>query len=501
MSKRKVISNHNFELMFYGNDPIEDYEVIDLKIDCRNKHVIRAQKNITNCVFKGKTEFQNMVISPPLVIPIIFRNCTFTHNNGDDDHLSFENIKGGRLFIEEDCNVQVKLYVMKCSFKTLEIRAQNCDHIQINAPKIDGIHIQGHPDRKMNLKSLTVSGPTNFGITNRPDKGYRFINCRDVKMTGNISFHFTPPQSIFIGNGEYQWIQFHNSKDIENLTVASDSRDHKDLTIEKLDMPYISLSGKVFVSFASIKDILMPYLVNLSGSIRFLGGRISKKMIITDAEVANFKLNDVDLSQAKMVFERSNLDGLSCSNVKWNKDYLIYAEDEAYDKTIKEENWVSVNQAKKETYRQLKQLNKSQGNKIDALNFYRNEMNAYWESIRKSKTVRWTDRTLIGINRLVSDFGQNWVRPLLLIFGVNLFFFSLMLLANYKNLHFACSIEEMSSTAFSKSVGEFFYLINPAHKFTAEYGGLLTFLDFTNRIIIGFLIYHFIKATRRYATI
>lgn len=492
MSELKVISGEEFMAMFRKQEVIDGYEVENLFIDGSGEQLLRGQKSIKNCLFKGSTTFKHFTFSSH-VIRLLFTNCRFVVNEKENNLLLFEKLETGWLDINKDCIIQTNLKIQNCGLKTLSINSEITGHTQINSPRIEGMNFAGLSDSRLKLGPVTITG------NKAKDTKMEYINFTNVEMTGNLSFMFTPPKSVFIGSGQFNWVQFQNTTDVGIVTITSQSNNMDDLSIKKLSMPYLQLKGSILVKFASIEELTFDHLINVSGSIRLLGIDITKKMILTDSELSNLKFNDVDISRAKVTFDRSNLDGMSFSNVSWRKDYKVYSTTEVLD-NHENDNDVKGYKAKRETYRQLKQLHKNQGNRIDALNFYRNEMDSYWLSTKKSSSVGISDKILVGINRFVSDFGQSWWRPLWLIFAVNMFFFSVMLLFHYKGLGITLDPENMSADAFKRCVAEFFYLINPVHKFP-EGMGLFVVVDFINRVIIGFLIYHFIKATRRYATI
>ena len=102
------------------------------------------------------------------------------------------------------------------------------------------------------------------------------------------------------------------------------------------------------------------------------------------------------------------------------------------------------------------------------------------------------DRILVFLNRWVSDFGQSWLLPLLW-----LLIFHFILFMSIFEWQFSLEL-----TDFKRGLGEYFQLLNPVHK-TPEYinSGMGLFTEFWMRVLGGFFIYHFIRATRKFAKI
>lgn len=84
--------------------------------------------------------------------------------------------------------------------------------------------------------------------------------------------------------------------------------------------------------------------------------------------------------------------------------------------------------ATKDIFRQLKFVNDKQGNHIEANNFYAMEMKKHKEDIsleplkgnRQEKFIFW-------INEKMSNFGQNYIKPILIIFALALIYYLIII--------------------------------------------------------------------------
>lgn len=145
----------------------------------------------------------------------------------------------------------------------------------------------------------------------------------------------------------------------------------------------------------------------------------------------------------------------------------------------------------KDTYRQLKIASQKNGNNIDALVFHANEMRTYWKEIRITGGIPAQDRFLVFLNRWTSNFGQSWVLPLLWLLIFN-------------GLYYVLTIRPEFSLCISdwgNGFLEMITFINPLKsmgaQLTAKENGKLFLLTILN----AYLIYHFIKATRKFGKV
>ncbi|PCJ86156.1 MAG: hypothetical protein COA57_06460, partial [Flavobacteriales bacterium] len=175
----------------------------------------------------------------------------------------------------------------------------------------------------------------------------------------------------------------------------------------------------------------------------------------------------------------------------------IYSASEIEGNSLTKEQKKKKELILREVYRQLKNLCKAQSNYIDALGFYRNEYAAYWKYIKANKKeVSFEDRFLVGLGRHVSNFGQSFIRPLIWLIIMHGILFLLLVIFNYKGFNFSFN---HSWNSFREGFGEYWYLLNPVHRFTDDMAGGLKTIDFLMRLSSGFFIYHIIRASRKFA--
>lgn len=74
-----------------------------------------------------------------------------------------------------------------------------------------------------------------------------------------------------------------------------------------------------------------------------------------------------------------------------------------------------IRDADRETFRIIKNSFDAVGNNIEANRYFSYEMNAYLKELRRNPKMNRAERWLLELNRAISDHGQNYWKPLLLI--------------------------------------------------------------------------------------
>jgi hypothetical protein len=118
-------------------------------------------------------------------------------------------------------------------------------------------------------------------------------------------------------------------------------------------------------------------------------------------------------------------------------------------------------------------------------------MKLYWKLIRIEGGIPWYDRFLVFLNRIISDFGQNWFLPLLWItITTSIFYFTIdQPTLSYKPLDIWNGILEV------------LYYVNPVRKIDENLSKAAQGLDVLFRVFNAYFIYHFIKASRKFGKV
>ena len=263
----------------------------------------------------------------------------------------------------------------------------------------------------------------------------------------------------------------------------------------------LNFSGLLTFREIEIEHFVLSNVASSSGIIRLTEVFIENAEF-EDCSISSFYWNQVHFNKM-LEIEGCDFSGLKLTNVKWlsekklsnsfldQKINLFYGlRKKGLEKrnSLFDKEELMLLQYERDTYRQLTAASIASNNHIEALDFYRNEMRLYWKEIRIKGGVKWYDRVLVFLNRWVSDFGQNWWLPLFWMFSLHTLIYFWMI-----DFHFTASW-----TDFKNGGGQYFELLNPVHKTPDYIKGFYVGLELLMRVLNGFFIYHFIRATRKF---
>lgn len=434
-----------------------------------------------NCTFFDSVFFRNVSVE---FMYFEISNCTFCQDapfhfwnstlsilkfsKNKFDNCSLHSIRTNELTIN-NCSVNKLLSMRDIDCEYAEIAHYKdylCNRIIIDSPKLKEILIES----KDSIESLLISEIQTAYISGE----YNEITIAAKDFThieiSNLAQEGIPGKPAKIGEIRFQETNFQGL-----------------LTLEDLDIENLSFQG----------------LNMTNGSVRFNEITI-KDTSIYDCTISNFYWNQVKFVNPPEIM-RSDVSELKMSNVSWQEGKRL--KNSFFDEHIPLFYWLRKKRLKKseidfkgveisdlkyqiETYRQLKAASYANHNPIEGMEFYRNEMKLYWKLIRIEGGISWYDRLLVFMNRWSSDFGQNWFLPLLWLFLFHFIFFSCIWEFNYFDNHLSGSEE----------FGQYLFTLNPVHKspsYIASGWGNVT--EFFMRVFNAYFIYHFIKATRKFA--
>jgi len=450
--------------------------VFDKEVELDLKGIDFASGNFVNCTFNFEFTILNHNAQASY---LNFTNCTFINsfeyrNSNNDSIHKFENCKFSNTRFY-DVNFE-DLIIDNCILTgSFTFYKSSIDNVSIIKPFAQPNGLIGVYSKEIELLEID---------SNDAKINVRLVEFSKAELTGTF-------KRISI-----------DAKEFESLEIIGN--DDKS-TIEKFELLGINFSGNVSVLNQFIEKLDFSYSNQKSGNF-ILTEVFIDSCAINGCTFSNFYLNQVKFNSPPN-FNESDLSNIKLSNIKWfdkirslqnsfldEKIKIFYKLRKKYlsEENVFEEDEVSDLKYQHETYRQLKVASIANHNLIDTLVFYQNEMNLYWKLIRIEGGVSWYDHLLIFLNRIVSNFGQNWFSPLMWLFIFHFIFYSSLLSWNYFGNNWSGSDE----------FGQFWVLLNPIHK-TPCYidSGMGHFTEFIMRVMGGYFIYHFIKASRKFGKV
>lgn len=236
---------------------------------------------------------------------------------------------------------------------------------------------------------------------------------------------------------------------------------------------------------------------------------------ISNSQLGKAEFHNIDFSRyANFHIGNSNLIDCSFVNIIWN---FINAFDDTdrlthtleFKISIIEKNnplrFLQTNKLRRddevilyyaklrEIYRQLKFAMSKQGDVINEQKFHGCEMDAYDKSLLWSKSL-WT-KMVIRLSKMTSDFGQSVKKPIIYLLLVHFILFIWAMSVNvFSPLHI--SFLKANWNSFWKAADLYFETINPFRK--TETGRSWVIIDLLMRIWASYMIYNFIRASRRF---
>jgi len=432
--------------------------------------------NFINCTFNGFCflECESSDLS------IIFENCRFENHSIN----IIENIECQQILFRE------------CTIGNFIIQDSKISKLSFNWGRFD------------NLDLKNITGDSCELITNR-ESDKLTIDLPYVKSV-SIESHEAQNSLFLINFAKCQVSGIFNTiilycNDFESL-ILSQKKSHGEKLSKVQNFCFKStvFKGKLLIEQFEIGTLQLQNLTGVESSLTINESTIERTHII-DCNFQEFSWNQIKFIDAPII-KRSNLRELVINDVRWpnNKklrdsklDFkipVLYNLRNHKSSIIKpkqiSENQTSDLKYEKDTYRQLKIASKNNENIHDYLLFGNYEKRLHWKLTRIEGGEKWYDFVLLFTDRFVSNFGLTWWMPLLW-----LFFFHYLLY--FISIEFDYSFDkEMLIDGFNQSI----VLINPAHS-TPDYmeDEGYQWVSLLMRISSGFFIYHFLRATRKFA--
>jgi len=413
-----------------------------------------------NCIFTGISSISEVKISD-----LKFRNCSF------NESCSIRNSEISELQIHE-CDLPEGLFSLyKVTSLTTNITWETEDpkmRLSIDVPETEDLYIAS----RGNVKMLML------------------YNVKHAEVLGSYEFLMVYTQKC-------------DSINIENY--VPNRKSDSELIYKKIyDLRQVDqiFNGKLKIEDLEIETLFL-YNVDSPHSISLIELQIVKAHFY-DVNIKSFYWNQLEFKEYLSI-ERGDLSTLKASNIQWLKGKRMshsFLDEPVPLFYLLKKKWLKVEdqydkddviqlQYERETYRQLKSAFSATNNHIESLDFYKNEMRLLWKELRINGGIPFGDRVLIFLNRWSSNFGQSWALPLLWIF-----IFHSLLYFWIINFQIKCNWSE-----FKLGFGQYFELLNPVHKTPNYVKGFAIGIEFFMRVIDGFLIYHFVRATRKFGKI
>lgn len=203
------------------------------------------------------------------------------------------------------------------------------------------------------------------------------------------------------------------------------------------------------------------------------------------------ELIDFDVNQYKYIYIESS----DLSSIKLINSFIPTSKNRISSNDITYLNHYSI-------YNNLYVSAKNQNNIKDRNRYYKASQKYLLRNLKTKFFINLPSIISNLISKLFSNYGESWIRSLIVSVILSTFFFGFYLIS-FKNIEFdfSCDGWMFFQSNYLKYTPEF---INPTHRIDfiehlrRETGEWTRFFDFLGRIIVGIGIYETIKSFRKY---
>jgi len=471
------------------------------------------------------------------ITPEIFNDVTYLNNQ---TNLNFNNCKFQKLIIINETEIEfeeISLSFSFCQIQDIQIESIITEQISLH---FHGCIIEGNIN-KNKIRSVSINNcitPSLFlQYQNRIDVSYteenifitKWISLLKISDVISANQLINSKQSIYVnhskiinftfnhnnkkkfgvyrseyGNKDEYYLRYHltqKDKDDLNINLHIDFSEENDIQLKIQNCIFNSFSmkgnanGKISVENTKINNL---YIREFSSESEMLLYDIStykkkSKFEIHKSNMDNCWFDNIDFNGYKLLslyrsrFANSTFN--SCNFPQNNLDFEKF-------KTLENIHYLDKKpqnyyKDQYETFLQLRKSLEGTGNYYEA-----QKLSAISkESLRKVSNLPESDKFILWLNGFSNNHGLSIKLPLLGLFGFSILFYILYLY----------SIDRVFKyTAFDFTlVGQYFTFLDPTHKNDflikkEEFTFWTLFFDFANKIIVGFYIFQFISAFRKY---
>jgi len=320
-----------------------------------------------------------------------------------------------------------------------------------------------------------------------------FLNTHDGLGSGNLALSGVYNKFVVRDNSQIDGIYTDNKATIKEFIIKDLGSKINDLSLNKIDIEKLFLKN---IQAGKIKISNMNFLENSKVALEnIIIDSFGIKKILQDSEYIKF--NNIEV-----------LEEFSCESVEFRNTYFNDFNVEGATKNLSTTSFIDSHMnnvkwgeiskiiAPEYMFRQLKVINDKHANYVEANKFYAMEMKVHEEDLfsGKVKSSR-QEKFVFWINKLVSNFGQSFLRPLgwIVVFAI---LYAVIIYGNEQRW-----LENIFPIA-SRCLNDIVYILNypiknipPLEKLVKED---FEFMSLIFYIIFSVLIWQTIVALKRY---
>jgi|GEM_PF-3348646 hypothetical protein len=355
--------------------------------------------------------------------------------------------------------------------------------------------------RDMKTERIEISDSGNLNV-NLESIDVKYINFNRCTST-SIETTYLTADHLGLNDGSYETIRFYHDC---NFNFSASPITEK-LTINQLTFRAAKPQKDRILKIekAKIKELSFDGLQN-DALILFLNCEVSNVLRFYQSNLGKFQFTNVKVEEScRIDLLDSSISDVHFNSFRWNRSYKLFEDFDA-EILVRHDSQINFLHSLRESYRQLKANYLKNGNKIEALEFQRREMEIHFKILRQKRFHNWHNLgnyLIVATNKWFSDFGQNIWKPVVFLLLSHLIFSNLIFHNFQLGFNPTYVLTELDYSNTFRAINLYFQTLLPIHGTSAKdmfgreisIGGLWDFLD---RILSSYFIFYFVSATRKY---
>lgn len=478
-----------------------------------------------------KTQYSHVSILENSSSEVKFESCTFLdyfyldNNIQDKNNVKKSTSKKYRIEqknnsipqlieIEESNQNYLKLSFLRSTFHSL---------LHLKSLSLESLFLLDNKHKHNNIELYNLVITNNSEICRSENINQLFISEMNHREKFEIWNNELNNISLEVGTYANLQIRMNKVKEFSlwdlNLQKMKIQKQNIDYSLNNIKLNNLEFEEDSRILFENIscKNFELKKLSQDSKFIQFDHVEVENELTFSQNEFKNTYFNDFNISTATKTIVKTSFIDSHLNSIQWGK--------------------ISEISASKDIFRQLKFVNDSQANYINANSFYVMEMNAHEKELKKKLWVSnfWQDKLIFFLGKKISNHSQSWFLPLLWILLSSLVFYAIAFLFKIDDFEISSqkslwvTVSALSSIIIGRIIYEFgilkkknlyiFIHIVPIITFIViimfcHLGSMDDFVKFMglkppeefesvliwwliNKIVTGFLAYHFVIALRR----
>ena len=360
-----------------------------------------------------------------------------------------------------------------------------------------------------NIKKLSISAKDDSSRLSIFKSVVDFTNS--TISTINITNSDFQGELKFINNTQLYLSDISNTK-IKDLTVIKNLlvnlfENSKNLTIDKFALEHSKLDtsnqskeidiDNITIDTYNWNKVILLKVINFHemniNSFTIKNSNIEYRFRIKESDVGVFKLESSTFEDLQIIDNKSDeieigkkmfMTNTTIKNAVLDKlKYYSFIMTDAHVSEAKIGN-VEFKDGSRETNRFFKNYYDSISDYIKADIYYQQEMNEHFKKI-KFFSANWGEWIVLSFGKVVSNFGQSWVIPLIWAIIFTLLLYRILSLDGFRENHISWMLNDVLK------------FINPFSKSSSHNYANFYWAWFLHKTLMTILIYHFIVAIKR----